>query len=80
MATIKIFDLHTADSEVLPSSENYLCELTNEEISVVNGGWFWIAAGTAIALYGVLPDQQKQYVNRGFQMAGQALFQPVKVY
>ncbi len=33
MATIKISDLHTAESEVLQRSENYLYELTNEETS-----------------------------------------------
>jgi hypothetical protein len=80
MATIKISDLYTDDSELFQSSESYLEELTNEDTSAVNGGWFWVAAGTAIALYGVLPDAQKQFVNRGFQKAGQALFQPVKVY
>jgi hypothetical protein len=80
MANITIFDLQTTNYELFPDPESYLNELTNEDTSAVNGGWFWMAAGTAIALYVALPEAQKQQVNRGFEKAGQALFQPVQVY
>ncbi|MBF2014135.1 MAG: hypothetical protein IGS23_02745 [Rivularia sp. T60_A2020_040] len=55
-------------------------EITTEEAAAVNGAWFFVAIGTAATVYGVLPDAQKQKVNRAFIKAGQFLFGSVKVY
>jgi hypothetical protein len=60
--------------------EQLFTEITAEEAAAVNGAWFFAAVGAAAAVYGVLPDAQKQKVNRAFIKVGQALFQPVKVY
>lgn len=55
-------------------------EITDVEATAVKGGWFWGAVRAGAAVYSVLPDAQKQWVNRRFQDIGRALFQPVKVY
>lgn len=75
MATIKISDLKHTDSE------SYLTDLdlTDENIDEINGGWFFAAVTAAAAVYGVLPDAQKQWVNRRFQNAWNFI-KPIPVY
>jgi hypothetical protein len=41
MATIKISDLHSVGSELFMDSESYLNELTNDELNMAHGGWFF---------------------------------------
>ncbi|MEH2264979.1 hypothetical protein [Nostoc sp.] len=62
------------------TNQELFTEITSEEAASVNGGWFWLAVTGVATVYGVLPDAQKQKVNRAFSKFGQALFQPVKVY
>ncbi|WP_138499837.1 hypothetical protein [Nostoc sp. PA-18-2419] len=38
MATIKIFDLHPAGSELFLDSESYLNDLTDDELNSTQGG------------------------------------------
>ena len=38
MASIKINNLQPAGSDLFSGSENYLNELTNQELNIVNGG------------------------------------------
>lgn len=41
MATIKISDLHPTGANLFQDSENYLNELTDEELNLTQGGSRW---------------------------------------
>ena len=41
MATIKISDLHPTGADLFQDSENYLNELTDEELGLTQGGSRW---------------------------------------
>ncbi|QLE39980.1 class IIb bacteriocin, lactobin A/cerein 7B family [Nostoc sp. C052] len=60
MATIKINNLNAAGSDLFNDSESYLNELTNEEVTSINGGIvplivsaYWASCATVGILYGI---------------------------
>lgn len=70
MATIKISDLHPTGADLFQDSENYLNELTDDELDLTHGGFTPAVSKfvvTAVSRYVV-----SRVVSR--------LFQPIKVY
>ena len=50
MATIKISDLHPTGADLFQDSENYLNELTDEELDLTQGGSRWRWSITPISI------------------------------
>jgi len=60
MATIKISDLHPSGADLFLDSENYLNELTDEELDLTQGGWvFTLQVGSVVLTIGNTAVQQQ---------------------
>ncbi|MEG4183601.1 hypothetical protein QUA32_17730 [Microcoleus sp. Pol14D6] len=69
MATIKISDLHPTGSDLFQDSENYLNELTDDELDLTHGGFSPAVSFVTRAVSGYV-------VSQVFSL----LFKPIKVY
>ncbi len=70
MATIKISDLHPTGADLFQDSENYLNELTNDELDLAQGGF--TPAVSKFVTKAVSGYVVSKVVSR--------LFQPIPVY